>query len=80
MENHPSRTECACEQLEFQGLGRRAVVARLDGAAISTDGGALLLREVEALPRSVAQLRAAWPQVLLIIRGNSGFRRENSMA
>ena len=41
-------TECNCEQLEFHGLGRRAVVARFDGGAISTDGGALLLREVEA--------------------------------
>ncbi len=41
-------TECTCEQLEFHGLGRRAVVARFDGGAISTDGGALLLREVEA--------------------------------
>jgi hypothetical protein len=41
-------TECHCEQLEFHGLGRRAVVARFDGGAISTDGGALLLREVEA--------------------------------
>jgi hypothetical protein len=41
-------TECNGEQLEFHGLGRRAVVARFDGGAISTDGGALLLREVEA--------------------------------
>jgi hypothetical protein len=41
-------TECNGEQLEFHGLGRRTVVARFDGGAISTDGGALLLREVEA--------------------------------
>jgi hypothetical protein len=41
-------TECSCEQFEFHGLGRRAVVARFDGGPISTDGGALLLREVEA--------------------------------
>jgi len=41
-------TECNGEQLKFHGLGRRAVVARFDGGAISTDGGALLLREVEA--------------------------------
>jgi hypothetical protein len=41
-------TECNGEQLQFHSLGRRAVVARFDGGAISTDGGALLLREVEA--------------------------------
>jgi hypothetical protein len=40
-------TECNCEQLEFHDLGRRAVIARFDGGAISTDGGALLLRAVE---------------------------------
>jgi hypothetical protein len=51
-------TECNGEQLEFHGLGRRAVVARFDGGAISTDGGALLLREVEAktgLLRAIAE-------------------------
>jgi hypothetical protein len=41
-------TECNGEQLEFHGLRRRTVVARFDGGAISTDGGSLLLREVEA--------------------------------
>jgi hypothetical protein len=40
-------TECKPKQLEFQGLGRRRVVADFDGGAISSDGGALLLREVE---------------------------------
>lgn len=41
-------TECSAEQLEFQGLGRRVVVGRFDGGPISSDGGVLLLREVEA--------------------------------
>ena len=40
-------TQCTPKQLEFLGLGRRRVVARFDGGAISSDGGALLLREVE---------------------------------
>ena len=40
-------TECSETQLEFHGLGKRAVVARFDGGHISSDGGALLLREVE---------------------------------
>jgi len=41
-------TECSAEQLEFHGLGKRVVVGRFDGGAISSDGGALLLSEVEA--------------------------------
>jgi hypothetical protein len=43
----PSMTECSEAGLEFHGLGRRAVIAQFDGAYISSDGGALLLREVE---------------------------------
>ena len=35
-------------QLRFQGLGRREVVAKFDGGHVSSDGGVLLLREVEA--------------------------------
>ena len=34
-------------QLEFQGLGCRKVVAQFDGGTISSDGGSLLLREVD---------------------------------
>lgn len=40
-------TECTAKQLEFQGLGRRKVVAAFDGGHISSDGGALLLRETD---------------------------------
>ncbi len=40
-------TECNPEQLAFDSLGRREVVAKFDGGQISSDGGALLLREVE---------------------------------
>ena len=35
------------KQLEFHGLGRREIVAKFDGGQISSDGGSLLLREVE---------------------------------
>lgn len=42
------QTECPVESYEFQGLGRRDVVARFDGGAITSDAGGLLLREVEA--------------------------------
>jgi len=41
-------TECIREEMEFQQLERRAVVGRFDGGKISSDGGGLLLREVES--------------------------------
>lgn len=40
-------TECTDNQLEFQGLGRRTVLGAFDGGHISSDGGALLLRELD---------------------------------
>ena len=41
------KTECSPEQLEFHGLGRRAVIGKFDGGKITSDAGGLLLREVE---------------------------------
>lgn len=42
-------TDCNREQLKFQGLGGRRVVADFDGGRVSSDAsGLLLLREVEA--------------------------------
>ena len=40
------RTDCTEEQLVFQGVGGRQVVARFDGGRITSDAGVLLLREV----------------------------------
>lgn len=40
-------TQCITEQMEFQQLGRRTVIGRFDGGAISSDGGAVLVREVD---------------------------------
>lgn len=40
-------TDCTRGQFEFQGLGRRKVVADFKGGNISSDGGGLLLQEVE---------------------------------
>ena len=40
-------TECSTDPLDFYALGRRTVVGRFDGGEISSDGGGLLLREVE---------------------------------
>ena len=42
-----SRIRCAPGQLEFRGPGRRAVVAASEGGTISSEGGALLLRELD---------------------------------
>jgi len=41
------QTECKGEQLNFQAVGRREVVAKFDGGQLSSDGGGLLLRETE---------------------------------
>jgi len=41
------KTECTPLQLEFPGVGCRRIVGRFDGGALSSDAGALLLRDVE---------------------------------
>ncbi len=41
-------TQCTPDELTFQPLGHRDVIARFDGATVTTDAGGLLLREVEA--------------------------------
>ena len=41
------RTECNAKQYQFQGLESRAVVADFKGGKITSDGGGLLLRELE---------------------------------
>ena len=42
------KTECTADQMEFQGVGRRKVQAAFDGGHLSSDGGALLLREADS--------------------------------
>ena len=42
-----SRTECKDQPLLFQDLGPRQVVADFTGGTLSTDGGVLLLRQVD---------------------------------
>jgi hypothetical protein len=40
-------TECNQSSFGFKGIGSREIVARFDGGRISSDGGALLLRETD---------------------------------
>lgn len=49
-------TECIPTQLEFHALGRRDLVGRFDGGQISSDGGGLLLREVDQRLGMLARL------------------------
>ena len=41
------KTQCNKHLFAFQAQNRRDVVATFDGGTVSTDGGALLLREAE---------------------------------
>lgn len=41
------KTDCTKKRYHFQALGRREIVAGFDGGTITSDGGGLLLREVE---------------------------------
>lgn len=53
-----SKTDCKEQPLLFQDLGSRKVVADFSGGSLSSDGGALLLRQVDAnlgLTRTLAQ-------------------------
>lgn len=42
------KTECTADVPGFKPLGKRDVVARFDGGDVTSDGGGLLLRELEA--------------------------------
>lgn len=45
MEDQLGNTDCKDEQFNFQGLNHREVVAKFDGGNVTSDAGALLLRE-----------------------------------
>src|SRR5437867_256872 len=40
-------TECTQSRFRFEGFGSREIVAQFDGGTISSDGGALLLRQTD---------------------------------
>jgi len=43
----PLQADCHQSELEFQALGSRQVIATFDGGTLSTDGGSLLLRDLD---------------------------------
>lgn len=53
-------TECNQESLVFQPLGRREVVGRFDGGKITSDAGALLLRETERVSGVLGRFAACF--------------------
>ena len=53
-------TECNSAYLDFPMLGSRQVLADFDGGDISSDGGALLLREAERLTGVIRQFAACF--------------------
>ena len=54
------RTQCNQESFQFHPLNQRWVVGRFDGGAITSDGGGLLLREVEKRTGIIAQFAACF--------------------
>ena len=52
--------ECHQKSFEFHALGRRPVVARFDGGRITSDGGALLLREAARVTGIIGQFAACF--------------------
>ena len=53
-------TECSGKLLEFHPLGSREVRGAFDGGAITSDGGGLLLREVEKRTGIVERVAACF--------------------
>ena len=54
------QTQCTQTSFGFHPLGRRQVVGQFDGGDISSDGGGLLLREVEQRTGIVRQFAACF--------------------
>src|ERR1700716_3952185 len=59
-EGSPMTTQCNAAYLDFPMLGVRQVLADFDGGDISSDGGALLLRQTEARTGIIRQFAACF--------------------
>jgi hypothetical protein len=67
--------DCYCYLPLYIFCGKQVLCARLRRSNI--DGAAGSVEEIE---RIVAQIRERWPEVEILVRGDSGFARENLMA
>src|SRR5262245_59116230 len=54
------QTECKSEKLVFQACGTRNVIAEFNGGTITSDGGVLLLKQVEAKRKIIKQFAACF--------------------
>jgi len=67
--------DCYCYLPLYVFCGRHLLAAKLRPANIDASAGA-----IEEVERIVAQLRARWPYVRILLRADSGFAREAMMA
>src|SRR5712691_8993832 len=67
--------DCYCYLPLYVFCGRQLVAAQLRPANIDASAGS-----VEEIARIMAQIRARWPAVRIILRADSGFAREALMA
>ena len=67
--------DCYCYLPLYIFSGRHLLVAKLRRSNIDASAGA-----VEEVARVVAQIRQRWPWVRILLRGDSGFAREELMA
>jgi hypothetical protein len=67
--------DCYCYLPLYVFCGRHLLAAKLRPANIDASAGT-----IEEVERIVAQLRARWPYVRILLRADSGFAREATMA
>ena len=67
--------DCHCYLPLYVFCGRHLLVAKLRRSNIDASAGA-----VEEVARIVGQIRARWPRVRILLRGDSGFARDALMA
>jgi Transposase DDE domain group 1 len=67
--------DCYCYLPLYVFCGRHLLAAKLRRSNIDASAGA-----VDAVERIVAQVRARWPRVTILLRADSGFARDELMA